>query len=96
MCDARDVGVHSDPASPLAEGQPAVVVFDQVPAGIGFSRRLFEIHDRLVQNALELVEECDCADGCPSCVGPGGENGSGAKAETLALPARLVRFFGTD
>ena len=85
MCDARDVGVHADPASPLSEGRPAVVIYDEIPAGIGFSRRLFEIHDRLIQHALELVTACDCTDGCPSCVGPGGENGMGAKVETLAL-----------
>jgi DEAD/DEAH box helicase domain-containing protein len=85
MCDARDVGVHSDPSSPLAEGRPAVVVYDAIPAGIGFSQRLFEVHDALILHARELVAACDCADGCPSCVGPGGENGVGTKAETLAM-----------
>jgi DEAD/DEAH box helicase domain-containing protein len=85
MCDARDVGVHSDPQSPLADGQPAVVIYDQVPAGIGFSERLFELHDELMVRAHELVVACECADGCPSCVGPAGEDGLGGKRETLAL-----------
>ena len=85
MCDARDVGVHSDPQSPLAEGRPAVVIYDRVPAGIGFSERLFELHDQLMARAHELVTACECADGCPSCVGPAGEGGSGGKRETLAL-----------
>jgi DEAD/DEAH box helicase domain-containing protein len=85
MCDSRDLGVHSDPQSALAGGQPAVVVYEQVPAGIGFSQRLFEVHAELMQRAFELVSRCECADGCPSCVGPGGENGSGGKPETLAL-----------
>jgi DEAD/DEAH box helicase domain-containing protein len=85
MCDARDLGVHSDPQSPLAEGIPAVVLFDQVPAGIGFSQRLYELHDELVRRARELVAACECTDGCPSCVGPGGEGGSGGKKETLAI-----------
>jgi len=31
------------------------------------------------------VSQCECEDGCPSCVGPGGENGYGGKAETLAI-----------
>ena len=56
-----------------------MVLFDQVPAGIGFSQQLFEIHADLVARALELVEQCPCQDGCPSCVGPGGENGAGGK-----------------
>lgn len=85
MCDARDVGVHSDPQSPLADGRPTVVIYDHVPAGIGFSERLFEIHDELMGRAYELVAACGCVDGCPSCVGPAGEDGLGGKRETLAI-----------
>ncbi|HEX9029993.1 MAG TPA: DEAD/DEAH box helicase, partial [Anaerolineales bacterium] len=85
MCDTRDLGVHSDPQSPVAAGRPAVVLYDQAPGGIGFSQRLFELHGELVKRAYELVLACECADGCPSCVGPGGENGQGGKRETLAI-----------
>ena len=91
MCDARDIGVHSDPQSPLAEGEPTVVIYDRVPAGIGFSERLYELHDELLGRAYELVAACECDDGCPSCVGPGGENGYGGKRETQALLEALVR-----
>ncbi|GAG46576.1 unnamed protein product, partial [marine sediment metagenome] len=28
---------------------------------------------------------CECAEGCPSCVGPAGEGGLGGKRETLAI-----------
>jgi ATP-dependent helicase YprA (DUF1998 family) len=27
----------------------------------------------------ELIQECECKDGCPSCIGPAGENGMGCK-----------------
>jgi DEAD/DEAH box helicase domain-containing protein len=91
MCDARDIGVHSDPTSPLADGQPAVVIYDQVPAGVGFSQRLFELHDELMTHAHELVTTCECSDGCPSCVGPAGENVQGGKREALALLDSLVK-----
>ncbi|MBC8249410.1 MAG: DUF1998 domain-containing protein, partial [Anaerolineales bacterium] len=89
MCDPGDLGVHSDPKSPLADGRPAVVIYDQVPAGIGFSERLFELHDELMARAYELVAACECADGCPSCVGPAGEGGIGGKRETLAIVAEF-------
>ncbi|MBI3158455.1 MAG: DEAD/DEAH box helicase [Chloroflexi bacterium] len=89
MCDTADLGVHSDPASPITEGAPTVVVYDQIPAGIGFSERLFELHDEIMLRAWELVAACECADGCPSCVGPGGEQGEGGKTETLAMLAAL-------
>jgi DEAD/DEAH box helicase domain-containing protein len=90
MCDTRDLGVHSDPQSPLTEGHPAVVLYDQIPAGIGLSQRVFELHSDLVTRARELVAECPCLDGCPSCVGPGGEWGQGSKKETLAILDALV------
>ncbi|MFH1524322.1 MAG: DEAD/DEAH box helicase [Chloroflexota bacterium] len=89
MCDPGDLGLHIDP-SPAMLGQPGVVIYDDVPAGIGFSQKLFELHNELMQRALELMEECKCEDGCPSCVGPAGENGVGGKAETLAILRELV------
>jgi DEAD/DEAH box helicase domain-containing protein len=89
MCDPRDLGIHTDPAGTV-NGQPSIVLYDLVPAGIGFSQKLFEIHDELIQRAFELVSQCECEDGCPSCVGPGGENGMGGKAETLAILKELL------
>jgi DEAD/DEAH box helicase domain-containing protein len=91
MCDSGDLGVHFDPQAAFADGAPALVLYDLVPAGIGFSQKLFEMHTELVRRALELVKECSCEDGCPSCVGPAGENGAGGKLETLAILEELSR-----
>ena len=90
MTDNRDLGVFADPAWAAADGMPSVVLYDQVPAGIGFSQKLFEMQGTLLASALQLVQECGCKDGCPSCVGPGGENGSGGKRETIAILEELV------
>ncbi len=90
MCDSRDLGVHSDPNSTLAEAQPAIVIYDTIPGGIGLSERLYDLHDELVSKTLSLVAECPCDSGCPSCVGPGGESGSGGKREALALLTKLA------
>ena len=90
MCDTRDIGIHSDPQSPLSAGKPTIAIYDSVPAGIGFSERLFELHDEMLARAHELVAACACEDGCPSCVGPGGENGYGGKKETRALLEALI------
>lgn len=90
MCDAGDLGIQAEPAWSAVGGVPAVVLYDLVPAGIGFSERLFELHDELIRRADELVSRCACEDGCPSCVGPGGENGYGGKAETQAILAQLL------
>ena len=90
MCDTGDLGVFSEPAWSAVGGLPSIVLYDLVPAGIGFSERLFELHDELIRRAHELVSECACEDGCPSCVGPGGENGYGGKAETQAILEQLL------
>jgi DEAD/DEAH box helicase domain-containing protein len=96
MCDRDDIGVHTDPQSPLSEGRPTVVIYERAPAGIGFSDQLYEIHVALINACQELVAACACQDGCPSCVGPGGENGLGSRAETLAiLEALAPRLDGT-
>jgi DEAD/DEAH box helicase domain-containing protein len=90
MCDPGDLGIHVDAAGAVT-GQPSIVLYDDVPAGIGFSQKLFQLHDELMRRALELVQECKCEDGCPSCVGPGGENGVGGKTEALAILRELVK-----
>ncbi len=89
MCDPGDLGLHVDAAGSVF-GAPSVVLYDEIPAGIGFSQKLFEIHDELLTRALQLVSECPCEDGCPSCVGPAGENGVGGKEETLAILKELA------
>jgi len=91
MCDNGDLGLHIEPQESQSFPQPSVVLYDQVPAGIGFSEKLFELHEELLAQALELVSQCSCEDGCPSCVGPAGENGMGGKLETMAVLKELVK-----
>ena len=90
MCDVRDLGVHADPQFVFANNLPSVILYDQAPGGIGFSQRLYELHGELLGRADELVRACSCQDGCPSCVGPGGENGLGGKQEALAILRALA------
>lgn len=90
MCDSEDIGVHFDPQSGLSDGLPTVILYDMVPAGIGFSTKLFQEHGRLLAQALDLVENCPCEDGCPACVGPAGENGVGGKLEVIAILREMI------
>lgn len=69
---------------------PTVVVYERVLAGVGFSERLYELHDQLLLAALELVSDCRCRSGCPACVGPPGEIGPDTKAVTRQLLGLLV------
>ena len=92
MCANHDIGVHTEPQSTLFTSLPTVIIYEGIPAGIGFSQHLFDIHPDLMKNAYELVLQCECYDGCPSCVGPGGENGLGGKNETLALIQAILIY----
>jgi DEAD/DEAH box helicase domain-containing protein len=89
MCDTTDLGSYADPEWPYADGAPTVVIYDKVPAGIGLSDSIYRVIRELVSRAHELVKTCECQDGCPSCIGPAGENGVGGKEETLALLSLL-------
>lgn len=89
MCDPGDLGVHTDFNSSLGDGRPVVLLHEQIPAGIGFSKSLYDREKELLKTAYELVRACSCRGGCPSCVGPGGEKGYGGKMETLAILEKL-------
>lgn len=85
MCDRKDIRVHKESASKLAEKRPTIIINDSIPGGIGLSEKLYEIHDKIVSEAFSVVSQCECKDGCPACVGPVAENGVGAKEEVLEM-----------
>jgi DEAD/DEAH box helicase domain-containing protein len=84
MCDTHDIFVLTDNPAGGSQG-PTVTVYERVPAGVGFSQQLYELHVQLLAAAEELIRRCPCLDGCPGCVGPGGEVGPETKATTLEL-----------
>lgn len=84
MCDPGDIEVSAETRNPLTRA-PTIVVYERVPAGVGFSQRLFELHEELLAAALELVADCRCQGGCPACVGPPGEIGPDTKEVTREL-----------
>ena len=90
MCDPGDILVSVESQSPLTKA-PTLVIYERIAAGVGFSQRLYELHDELLQSALELVSTCRCRDGCPACVGPPGDIGPDTKDVTRQLLRILVR-----
>ncbi len=58
-------------SQPDAETQLATIyLYEQIPAGLGFSAALFELHDTLLRSAHQQISTCTCQQGCPACVGP--------------------------
>lgn len=85
MCDFKDIEVHSDPQSALFDDQPAIIIFDAIPGGIGLSRMAYDKIYSMLPILHNFISQCPCKDGCPSCIGPAGEEGYGGKKETLAI-----------
>jgi DEAD/DEAH box helicase domain-containing protein len=84
MCDPHDLGVVPQVKNPFT-GQSTIFLYDSYPGGIGFSQKLYDMHETLLDAAAGLLKACQCEDGCPSCVGPAMEIGPGGKGHTLDL-----------
>ena len=89
MCDPGDLGSAVQSRAPET-GLPTITLYDRAPGGAGLSARLYELHDELLEAALDMVRRCPCADGCPGCVGPAGDAGPGTKALTRQLLEAIV------
>jgi DEAD/DEAH box helicase domain-containing protein len=84
---------EAPPAAAAAEEreffESNLYLYDAYPGGIGFSGPLYDTEELLLSRTRELIAECPCESGCPSCVGPSCEQGTHAKAVALALLERL-------
>ena len=80
---------ESDPSEVQEFFEPNLYLYDAYPGGIGFSEPLYRVHDLLLRKTRELITACPCEQGCPSCVGPGGEKALRAKDAALAILDRL-------
>ncbi|MFB6194782.1 MAG: DEAD/DEAH box helicase [Haloplanus sp.] len=67
LCDRADVGGLSTPHHPHT-GAPTVFVYDGYPGGVGLARGGYERIESLLARTAQLIDACDCADGCPACV----------------------------
>jgi DEAD/DEAH box helicase domain-containing protein len=67
MCDRWDIGGLSTPVHNQTE-QPTIFVYDGHAGGVGISRQGFERFPEWVRDARNLIRDCPCESGCPSCI----------------------------
>ena len=91
MCDYRDLGYFSESESDICEKQPIIAIFDKFPGGIGLSAKLFEKLDEVIKHCSLALNACLCSQGCPSCVGPSGENSTGGKESAKQILTLLIK-----
>jgi DEAD/DEAH box helicase domain-containing protein len=88
MCDPSDVSIHSEVQAPQT-GLPTLFIVDNAPGGAGLSEEIPSLFGELLSKAAELVRDCPCVSGCPSCIGPADEAERQAKQQVLRLIAAL-------
>ena len=67
ICDRWDVGGVST-VRQAEMGLPTILIYDGYPGGAGIAELGYDVADRHLATTLEVIAECACVDGCPSCV----------------------------
>ncbi|MCX8094788.1 MAG: DEAD/DEAH box helicase [Caldisericia bacterium] len=67
ICDRRDLGGLSHPIHPDTD-KPTIFIYDAYPGGVGFSKKGFDYIEKLLTFGLDVIKNCKCEDGCPSCI----------------------------
>jgi DEAD/DEAH box helicase domain-containing protein len=67
MCDRWDIGGLSTPVHSQTE-LPTIFVYDGHAGGVGISRQGFERFFEWARDARNLIRDCPCDTGCPSCI----------------------------
>ncbi|MDD4896226.1 MAG: DEAD/DEAH box helicase, partial [Atribacterota bacterium] len=90
MCDPKDIRAVAQIRSPFTD-LPTLYIYDNYPGGVGFSEKIFELRDKILVAARELIENCGCDEGCPSCVGPINQVGNQGKQSALFILKEAIR-----
>jgi DEAD/DEAH box helicase domain-containing protein len=70
--------------------EPNIYIYDNYPNGIGFSDVLYEKAGDLLELVLEVIENCNCSRGCPSCIGPPVRSEGNPKSAASFILKRLL------
>lgn len=89
MCAPQDVAVIYQVKSPFTD-KPTVILYDNCAGGVGLAHKAYSMQRLLLDKALQIAEDCECLQGCPSCAGPVGEIGEDGKKTAIII---LNAFF---
>ncbi|MGG3804866.1 DEAD/DEAH box helicase [Metabacillus fastidiosus] len=92
MCDPKDLHVISQ-LKAVHNNKPTIFLYDRYPGGVGLSKKLFETSSEMFEQAENMVRDCPCEHGCPSCIGTETMSET-VKHDTLELLANLQKGAG--
>ena len=67
LCDRNDIGGIAYNYHPQVD-KSAIFIYDGYPGGVGLAQRGFEVILELLEGTLDLLKNCECEEGCPSCI----------------------------
>ena len=81
--------MYAGARAPITE-EPTLFLYDSFPGGVGLSEKAYHMQELLLEQALSVVQECGCEDGCPACVGPAAEVGADGKKNAEMILKELL------
>jgi DEAD/DEAH box helicase domain-containing protein len=67
LCEKADIGGVSYTFYPEFEN-PCIFVYDGYEGGVGYCSRAYEVAEAWLRTTYEMISECSCEAGCPSCI----------------------------
>lgn len=67
LCDRNDIGGISTPYHEQV-CKSAVFIYDGHPGGVGLAHKAFDVILDLLDKTRDLIRNCECETGCPSCI----------------------------
>ncbi len=69
MADPRDLGTDvSLNETTGEEWKSSLFLYDAIEGGVGYSEKVFEMLPETLVLVRDIIRECECESGCPSCV----------------------------
>lgn len=73
MTEQEDIGVTmSNNAAEISgnfEDEVYMFIYDKYIGGLGYSEKVFDLIERIIENAIKMVSGCKCEKGCAACIG---------------------------
>lgn len=67
MSSDEDISTGIGPSDKELEN--LIYIYDNYKGGLGYSKKIYDYVGTIIENAIKLVSNCSCKDGCSACVG---------------------------
>ncbi|MDR0900338.1 MAG: DEAD/DEAH box helicase, partial [Methanobrevibacter sp.] len=67
MCDRFDIGGMSTNYHEDTQ-EATIFIYDAYEGGIGINEKAIDVFSELVNSTKDLIDNCQCIDGCPACI----------------------------